>query len=406
MVDDNETNRQVLSQFLEAWKVKHHLVASGPEALQVLYDVKTNKNLYTMALIDMQMPGMDGAKLAEMIRSEKQFSDLRLALLTSQGQRGDAEKMHKKGFSAYLSKPIHQSELYNALLQLSGLDSNDKNEDLVTRYSAKEQTIKISAKILVVDDNNINQAVAKGMLSRYDIDVVLANNGQEALDLLKKHSVELVFMDCQMPVMDGYAATKNIRDPQTPIANHKIPIIAMTANAMQGDKEKCLASGMDDFIAKPVNPAKLFEILKKWVPASAFNHPVQVKDKRLESKSQQDKQQLDAEEIVFDYQSMSERLMDDQELIKAIAEAFLSDMPKQIEELNLCVDNNEVEQAAAQAHKIKGACSNVGAMALSALAFKMEQAGKAGDINMIKQHLDELGRCFEQLKLTMEEKLS
>lgn len=405
MVDDNETNRQVFSQFLEVWKVKHRLVASGPEALQVLYDAATTKRPFTMALVDMQIPGMDGVKLAEMIRSEKQFSNLRLALLTSQGQRGDAEKMHKKGFSAYLSKPIHQSELYSALLQLSGLELVIENKDLITRYTAKEQQIKIAAKILVVDDNNINQAVAKGMLSKYDIDVVLANNGQEALDLLKKHSVELVFMDCQMPVMDGYTATKNIRDPQTPIANHKIPIIAMTANAMQGDKEKCLASGMNDFIAKPVNPVKLLEILKKWLPAGAFNQQLSI-DQDQECESQQDEQQLEAEEIVFDYQSMSERLMDDEELIKVIADAFLSDMPKQIAQLNVCVDKNDVEQAAAQAHKIKGACSNVGAMALTALAFKIEQAGKAGDINMIKQYLAELDSCFEQLKLTMEEQLS
>jgi len=403
VVDDNETNRRVLSQFLEAWKVKHRLVASGPEALQALYDVMTTNKPYTIALIDMQMPGMDGAKLAEMIRSEKQFSELRLALLTSQGRRGDAEKMHKKGFSAYLSKPIHQSELYNALLQLSGLEPDGKKE-LVTRYTAKEQQIKISASILVVDDNDINQAVAKGMLSKYGIAVVLANNGQVALDLLRQQTVDLVFMDCQMPVMDGYTATKNIRDPQTGLPNPKIPVIAMTANAMQGDKEKCLASGMDDFIAKPVNPAKLLETLKKWLPASVFNQQLPTVAK--ESKNEHEQQQPEAEALVFDYQAMSERLMDDKELIKTIAEAFLSDMPKQIKALNVCVDKKQVEQAAAQAHKIKGACSNVGAMALTALAFMMEQAGKSGDIDMIKQNLDELDRCFAQLKRTMEEKLS
>ncbi len=405
LVDDNETNRYVFGQFLSAWKVQHTLVENGPAALQAMYVAVENKKPYSIVLIDMQMPGMDGAKLGDMIRAEGMFSATRLALLTSQGVRGDAQKMHKQGFSAYLSKPIHQSELYNALLQMSGLEDGGSTESLITRFTAKEQQPQFQAKILVVDDNSTNQAVAKGMLAKYGTTVELANNGREALDLLQQGAYDLVFMDCQMPVMDGYTATGHIRDPQSSVPNHAIPVIAMTANAMQGDKEKCLAAGMDDFIAKPVDPIKLRKVLEKWLSADAVNQ----KESASESESQmpvEQEQTEDEEELIFDYSAMSERMMNDKELIQVIADAYLEDMPKQIEQLKASVKEHNIEQASAQAHKIKGASSNVGGMALAALAFKMERAGKIGDMQMISQHVTVLEQNFEQLKSTMEETLS
>ncbi len=399
VVDDNKTNQVVFGQFLTAWKVPYDLASSGSEALQAMYDAVAKNKPYSIALIDMQMPGMDGAKLAEIMQSEAKFSDIRLAMLTSQGQRGDAKKMHKQGFSAYLSKPIHQSELYNALMQLSDMEFSPDSSELITRYTAKEQQVKFSVSILVVDDNSINQAVAKGMLGKFGIEIELANNGQEALDLLQRQIFDLVFMDCQMPVMDGYTATKNIRDSQSPVLNHTVPIVAMTANAMQGDKEKCLASGMDDFIAKPVSAVKLRLILEKWlshkiVKARDSVFEVEVKDKTEEEVEG---------ELVFDYPAISERLMGDKALIQTIVDAYLADMPLQIEQLKSFVQDENTAQAAAQAHKIKGASSNVGAMALAALAYKMEQAGKAGDITIIKQNLIELDHAFELLISTMTE---
>ena len=399
LVDDNETNRLVFSQFFDAWKVPYTLVDSGPAALQAMYDA-VDKQLYSMVLIDMQMPGMDGVQLANMIRSETKFSTARLALLTSQGQRGDAQKMHKQGFSAYLSKPIHQAELHRALLQLADLEQATIPDELITKHTAREQQPQFKAKILVVDDNSINQAVAKGMLAKYGIEADLANNGQEALDALQQIAYDLVFMDCQMPVMDGYTATKNIRDPQSEVKNHKIPVVAMTANAMQGDKEKCLSVGMDDFIAKPVNPAKLRQMLEKWLSTTIDS------TNQHEAEPEESNETEETEALIFDYPAMSERLMDDKELIQTIADAFLADMPVQIEQLKKCITEQDAGQAAAQAHKIKGASSNVGGMALAAVAFEMEKAGKEESLTMISQQIDALEESFEQLKSTMEETLS
>ena len=394
VVDDNETSRQVMKQFLDAWKVPYYLTESGPAALQAMYDAVANNKVFSIALIDMQMPGMDGGRLAEMIRAETQFSTTQLALLTSQGQRRDAQKMHQCGFAAYLTKPIHQSELHNALLQLSDVESASIAYDLITRYATREQQPKFQAKILVVDDNNINQAVARGMLVKFGIDVELADNGQEALDLLQQHDFSLVFMDCQMPVMDGYTATQNIRDPQSAVKNHVIPVVAMTANVMRGDREKCIESGMDDFIAKPVDPIKLRNILEKWLVKEMMAE-VQPESTAIEN--------LEETGAIFDYAAMSERLMNDKELIAIIAETFLTDMPVQIEQLKTFVKDGDVVQATAQAHKIKGAASNVGGLALSALAFKMEQAGKNGNMDVIRQNLTELEQSLQAIKQSMKE---
>ena len=210
LVDDSNTNRQVFAEFLEAWKVPFDLASSAPNALQLMYEAIEEEKPYNIALIEMEMRGMSGIKLGDSIRNDPQLSDTRLALLTSQGKRGDARKIHDKGFSAYLSKPIHQSEFYNALLQLAGL----KEETLITQHTAREQRPRFEAKALVVDDNSINQTVAKGMLAKFGIESDSAGNGREAIDKLEQFSYDLVFMDCQMPVMDGYTATKCIRDPQ------------------------------------------------------------------------------------------------------------------------------------------------------------------------------------------------
>jgi len=397
LVDDNETNRQVFGQFLSAWKVPHELVENGSAALQAMYDAVAIKEPYTIALIDMQMPGMDGAKLGEMIRSEQQFLATHLALLTSQGQRGDAQKLHEQGFSAYLCKPIRQAELYSSLLQLAGLQGDAISDTLITRYTSARQGPRFQAKVLVVDDNNINQLVAKGMLEKFGMTVELANNGQEAIDLLEQSDYDLIFMDCQMPVMDGYLATETIRSPQSKVKNHTVTVVAMTANAMQGDREKCFKSGMDDFIAKPVELIKLVKILEKWLAKEiAIEKPVEkIKEEGLNV--------VEDEIPIFDYKAMSERLMNDKELIAIIADTFLKDMPVQIDHLKMLVEEGDATKIAAQAHKIKGAASNVGAMHLIQSALKMEQAGKKGNMKNVFQDLTMLEQSFIQISKVMKE---
>ncbi len=410
VVDDNATNRQLLDQLLNSWQVEHALVASGPGALQVLYEAAKNDKPYSIALIDMQMPGMDGAHLSALIRDDARLTTTHRVLLTSQGRRGDAKKMQAAGFAGYLSKPIHQSELYNALLQVAGLSGTDNR--LITRYTARQQP-QFRARVLVVEDNVTNQEVAQGMLMKFGVQIDLASNGEEAISALERLPFDLVFMDCQMPVLDGYDATRRIRDPQSSVKDHGIPVIAMTAHAMQEDRHRCLAAGMDDHIAKPVDTSRLRRALEQWLPGCCYQPATQATAAEQgattlqASKPTPDRvqQAQSPAEPVFDHAAMHARLMGDQALMRTVAETFLDEMPGQVEQFKTLVTAADVPQAAAQAHKIKGAAANVGGMALSAQAQKMEQAGKAGDLESLRQGLEELEQSFTQLKTAMEEVL-
>jgi len=264
VVDDNLTNRVLLGELLTKWQVEHRLVDSGYKALETLTEESSKGTPYHIAILDMQMPEMDGFQLGSKIKNESQvIKNTRLMMLTSQGQRGDADKLKAAGFNGYLNKPIDQVLLYNALMSITEVHSQE--QPLVTTYSPREIP-QFTARILVVEDNAINQKVAQGLLKKFGVNVDLAANGEEALTSLETLPFDLVLMDCQMPVMDGYEATQKIRHPDSKVLNRDIPIVAMTANTMEGDREKCLAVGMNDFIAKPINPNKVQEALHRWLP--------------------------------------------------------------------------------------------------------------------------------------------
>ena len=400
VVDDNATNRELLHQLLMKWQVRHTLANSGIEALDHLSEATSQKQPYTIALIDMQMPEMDGAELCSRIKQDPILGKIHLMLLTSSGRRGDAKKMQALGFSAYLSKPIDQSELYNTLQQIAGTDPEQNISVQVAGYAPRKY-MQFDARVLVVDDNATNQAVARGMLQKFGLKVELASNGEVAIRLLTETGYDLVFMDCQMPVMDGYVATGHIRDTRSSVMNHSVPVIAMTAHTMRGDREKCIDAGMDDYISKPIDPTKLSQMLEQWLPERLHG----TQSSQSESKTTTHKPKLEAEDVipVFDSVAMSKRLMDDEELIRTIAESFLVDMTQQIEQLKDLVASNDVQQVVAQAHKIKGTSANVGGMVLSAHALKMEKAGKADDMQTVGQTQSEMEQSFAELKTAMEE---
>ncbi len=407
VVDDNTTNRQLLGEVLGIWGVEHGLAASGPQALEALSDALTDGKPYSIVLVDMQMPDMDGAHLGTLIQADPRLAASRLVLLTSQGRRGDAKKMYEAGFAGYLTKPIHQSELYNALLQVAGVVGTD--EQLITRHTATRGQPTFNARVLVTEDNATNQQVAKGMLVKFGVQIDLAPNGSEALRALEQHKYDLVFMDCQMPVMDGYEATRQIRDMQSSVIDHDVPVIAMTANAMQGDRERCIAAGMNDYISKPVDPSRLRRLLERWLQHQPCQAP---EEASAEGKGpsapgapavvEAPVEPREADNPVFDHAGMRERLMDDEELMRVVAEAFLGDMPGQIEILKKQAAAGDVQESFAGAHRIKGAAANVGGVALSALAAEIE---KADDLETVRRHIPALEQAFVELKNKMDELL-
>jgi PAS domain S-box-containing protein len=400
VVDDNATNRQWLDELLTQWGVAHDLVDSGAAALESLRQAADADNPYGIALLDMQMPGMDGEQLGTLIHIDPRLIATRTVLLTSQGLRGEARKMHAVGFTGYLGKPIDQTELYTALLQVASAHGVEKR--LITRYTAREMP-QFNARVLVVEDNITNQAVAKGVLKKFGVRIDLADNGEQALSALERQSYDLVLMDCQMPILDGYQATQRIRDARSKVKNHAVPIIAMTAHAMQGDRERSLAAGMNDHLVKPVDLGKLRQALQQWLPASCRADAArqELAAEATTSESGVTPAQA-ASASVFDYPGLRSRLAEDDELVREVVEAFLGDMPEQIAQLQAAVQAGDIALATRQSHKIKGAAANVGGVALSAQALYLEQVSKAGDLSSLRQALAALTERFTELAAAMQ----
>jgi len=410
IVDDNQTNLELMRQLHQAWGIPHTSVDSAQQALIELEQAVEQGAPYSIAILDMHMPDIDGLALSQLIKASPNLQNTKLIMASSHAQRGDATKMKDAGFKGYLTKPIQQSELFDVLLMVSGLQKS--TSEFVTRHSIKEH-VQFKAHVLVVEDNPTNQLVIEGLLRTLGITVDLAANGEEAITALSGISNHaLVFMDCQMPVLDGYQATQRIRSPETGVINRDIPIIAMTANAMAGDREKCLNSGMDDYLSKPIEPKSVIEMLKKWLPDSAASDVQPMIEQEAENLIKPEKAEIIEESVkidesltIFDFKDMSSRLMDDPELIKAVADVFYQDLIEQIDELRASIKDNNVAEAAAIAHKIKGASANVGGVALSTLALEIELAGKADKMSVIVENIDKLEQKFIALKAAMEYEL-
>ena len=265
VVDDNATNLKVVGAILSSWSIAHSLVSKGADGLRMLIDAADSSEPFDIVLLDMQMPEMDGEAVGKAIKANKKLNDTHLVLLTSMGTRGDAARYLKAGFTGFLLKPIRQSDLHDCLSQIMGLKTGKKAEaPFITRHTIGESR-RVKKKLLLVEDNDTNRLVAKSLLKKLGYDADVAFNGAEALEAMKRTNYDLVFMDIQMPVMNGLEATKRARKIDSGVLNPKIPIIAMTANTMKGDKESCLEAGMDDFIPKPVYPEAISEILRKWL---------------------------------------------------------------------------------------------------------------------------------------------
>ncbi len=274
VVDDNATSRHQLSTRLRAWGMRPSIAADGPTALDSLRRAQAVKDPFRVAIVDMEMPGMDGPTLGRAIRAEARHAETRTVMLIPLGARGDTKRFADIGFVGYLPKPVRSEDLRGLLSQTL----TDEAEDFVPpsrRLSALYSPAHTHAastgrrgRLLVVEDNITNQQVALGLLRKLGMSVDAVADGREALKALESITYDLVLMDCQMPVMDGYEATREIRNPRSTVLNHGIPVIAMTANAMEGDREKCLDAGMDDYIAKPVTRVGLLSLIEKWMSAS------------------------------------------------------------------------------------------------------------------------------------------
>ena len=266
VVDDNQTNRRILQGMLARWEMQSKGVEGGEEALAELIAAQKAGTPYGLVLTDMHMPKMDGFALVEQIRQRPELSTATIMMLTSSGHRGDAERCQKLGVSAYLLKPIRQSELREAIARVLGARNQEGAIPLITRFSLQDAREPGSfLRVLLAEDNAVNQRLAVKLLEKRGHRVMVAGNGREALEALEKENFDLILMDLQMPEMDGFEATATIRQKEAANGSH-MPIVALTAHAMKGDREKCLAAGMDGYLTKPIRPSDLDEVLRRYLP--------------------------------------------------------------------------------------------------------------------------------------------
>ena len=413
VVDDNATSREVLTTQLGAWGARPDEALDGPAALASLRLACDAGDPYVAAILDMQMPGMNGVELARAIKVDHRLASTTLVLMTWLGGRPDAPEMKEIGFDAYLVKPVRQSDLFDCLagvLAGSAVAEVKAAEPAspVAAHGATDELRKGAVRILLAEDNITNQQVALGILKKLGYRADAVANGAEAVRSLETIPYNLVLMDVQMPELDGLQATRRIRDPRSAVEDHGVPIVAMTANALQGDRDQCHEAGMNDYITKPVSARALEEALKRWLPLNGATTP-RPGHSRLEAATPSAPTAAStaqtvpnaAQPPVFDRAGLLDRLMGDEELALILSDEFLADVPKQIEALRRFLDTGDAVGALRQVHSIKGASANVGGEALRAVALETEKAGQVGGPDAIIARVPDIESQFDRLKEAM-----
>jgi two-component system, sensor histidine kinase and response regulator len=394
VVDDHATNRDLLRRLLASWGCRSMEVDCGEAALKALREAVASKDPFRIAILDMAMPGMDGEMLGCKIKEDPFLELTQLVMLTSLVARGDTARVQQKGFAACISKPVRSSRLFDLLMEIVGSRAEAKHEEaMASQPSSASISLekREDVRILLAEDNPTNQKVAMHLLTRLGYRADAVSNGVEAIQALSNGPYDLVLMDVQMPEMDGFEATQRIRAGEASVEKCGIPIIAMTAHAMKGDREACIQAGMNDYVTKPVNPGELAKAIQRQLPAApAKDHPA------LQSSAF-------AGDKIFDRTGALERLGGDEILLREILEIFVADAARQIEMLGAASNQGDTSVLRNQAHSLKGACGNIGACQMQETAHELEDAGKQGDLQKAAVLVPRLRAEFNGFRVAIED---
>lgn len=399
VLDDSRTNRLVLSEQLEAWGVRHEEVADAHTALDRLRGAAASGDPFGLVITDMQMPAMDGEQFGEAVKSFPELREIRLIMMTSIGRRGDAQRLERSGFSAYLTKPVKQSDLYDCLATVLGAAGAGENIPLITRHRLSEAR-RGRARILAAEDNPVNQLVIRRVLEKLGFRADVVSNGKEAVDALSAEPYDLILMDVQMPELDGLEATRIIRSGETGAPNPGLPIIAMTAHALKGDRDRCLEAGMDDYVTKPVDPARLLEVLEKWLSPEPV---AELSAAPAPAAAPADAPGGAPDPPVFVRERLADMLAGDGDAVREVLAQYLASAPEQLARIADCMARGDAAQAGREAHTLKGASANVGAEALAEAARALEAAGRDGDLDAVARLLPAAEQAFARLKVLLQE---
>ena len=405
VVDDNATNRWILTRMLDALGCKVMTVANGSEVIPVMFRGLMVNSFYDLVLLDLQMAGIDGEEILRAIRNEPLTKDVKVILMASMTATSLLERLKPLVFSSVLQKPVKQSQLRDAiksaLLGVPLPDTGSLRENLAVHNNGR------GCYILVVEDNNISQKMVRVMLTRMGHQVDLANNGIEALSAIREHRFDLIFMDIQMPEMDGFEATLQIRILEGK-ASHT-PIIAMTAHAMAGDAQRCFDAGMDDYLPKPLDRDKVRFMIDKWalfkrssaMPSSSVERP-QGEATSQAAPADESGRRSDEDDLL-DINSALPRFGDDRVFYLNLLGDFLKSLPLEVASLHTALDNRQFDRLSFLAHKLKGVAANFGSHRLTSLAKSLDEFSNAQDLEQSKQLVTEIDRATSLIETRFQE---
>ena len=375
VVDDNATNREIIEHHVAAGGMRSASACDGVEALELLRKAHADGDPFEIAVIDMKMPRMDGIQLAAAVRADADLCALKLVLVTSLHSPDELARARAAGIEAYLSKPVKRMELFRALAQTVG---DEAVGEPLPAPGGNTQVPRFTARVLLAEDNGVNQVVARNMLKALGCSYEIVPNGEEALHAISAGSYDIVLMDCQMPVMDGYAATRAIRELEQRENRSRTPVVALTANALVGDAEQCLASGMDDHLAKPYTRKQLAAMLARWLPTNC-----------VEAAEPEACEVPPAPELPLVRDTMLDRAaldniraVDDEDgsVLAEVIQMYLDEAPGHVAGLQKAAAAKDGPALSRNAHALKSASFNVGAKGIGELCRKIEKQSKAGDL--------------------------
>ena len=408
IVDDHPINREILERQIASYGMIHDSAGRGAEGLKKLKRAVSENNGFDIVVLDMDMPEMDGFEVTRRIKTDPDLKQIPIIMLTSVLMRGDAQTAMKPGANSYLTKPVRKSDLHAAILKVLGHSMADLFHEPVTQPSPGEETRTFDLNVLLAEDNTTNQEVAAGMLKQFGCRVSLAVNGVQAVELFLKERPDLVFMDCQMPEMDGYQATGQIRNHEEQLSI-RTPIVALTAHALKGDKEKCLAAGMDDFLGKPFKSDQLKEILDRWsVPYRKGDKKVTADMPGVSSDGYKKEVAADTDDkaTVIDpaaIQSIRDLQMEGEpSILKNVITAYITDVETKIRQIKKMPSPSPTKEIKIFAHTLKSSSANIGAVHLSQLGKKLEIACKNNAFDDLDRAIESIETEFARVKTALE----
>ncbi len=376
VVDDNSTNRELLDEFLSAWAVEHATAASGPQALVALREAATNGQPFDLGFFDQQMPDMDGIELTRQLRQDSLIGSLAVVLLTSMAEDLNAQRMKALGIYTYLTKPVRKSQLYQCLRAVASSEMDTWQEHQEARKTPRSPSWakQHQQRVLLVEDNPVNQELGYEMLQSLGLQVDVAEDGEQALAAIARQHYSLVLMDCQMPVMDGFEATRQLRATEQAAGAARLPVIALTANALVGDRELCLAAGMDDYLSKPFKAVELSEVLARWLP-----QPEAIVARPVAGDPPPD-QSPTAGSALLDLSRLGQiRALHGPgkpNILGRVIRLFFDSAPGQLAGIRAAVEAAHAPGLYETAHALKSASINLGATDFSELCKQLEMMGK------------------------------